>query len=155
MRRPSWHDFVDACESEGLQAKQIGKWKWIIEGGPLTVIYYPMAKQNPMALVVGTTDVFKADVRKAVAATRKPPTCRGDKVARLNDYRGARAKLHKTQGGCFWCSTPLTMNTSTLDHRVPLARGGANRFSNYVLACTRCNRSRGQHMPELREENVQ
>jgi 5-methylcytosine-specific restriction endonuclease McrA len=35
----------------------------------------------------------------------------------------------------------------TRDHIVPLSRGGDNRWTNVVTACSRCNLRKGNHLP--------
>ena len=39
---------------------------------------------------------------------------------------------------CHWCSKP-TKKHYHVDHLIPLAKGGANRPSNLVIACPQCN----------------
>lgn len=56
------------------------------------------------------------------------------------------ATLFERDGtGCFYCRCELTEETATLEHVIPLARGGTNHLSNMVLACGPCNREAG-HM---------
>jgi len=50
---------------------------------------------------------------------------------------------------CRWCLTPLTIETATIDHIVPLMRGGLDNRNNMCLACEKCNKSRGHDMPEI------
>ena len=40
---------------------------------------------------------------------------------------------------CFYCSTALTAKNRTLDHKIPLSRGGTNTINNVVPACRPCN----------------
>lgn len=49
---------------------------------------------------------------------------------------------------CVYCSTPLALDTATLDHVWPLARGGANVAGNLVTACVVCNQLKGDLLPE-------
>lgn len=49
---------------------------------------------------------------------------------------------------CHYCDVMLTLardgpNSMTLDHRIPLSRGGLNKPFNYVPACARCNNAKG------------
>ena len=45
---------------------------------------------------------------------------------------------------CAWCSASIEEGTTlSLDHLTPHSRGGSNRESNLVTACSRCNSSRG------------
>lgn len=48
---------------------------------------------------------------------------------------------------CVYCATRLDQNTATLDHVVPLARGGAHDPGNLVVACGPCNRLKGDLLP--------
>lgn len=58
-------------------------------------------------------------------------------------------KLALRDGGpfCFYCTVMLenqiTSRRMTLDHVVPLSRGGLNDMENLVLACSACNTHKG------------
>lgn len=41
---------------------------------------------------------------------------------------------------CPYCNAPLDALSMTLDHGLPLARGGDNKFSNLVPCCEDCNK---------------
>jgi 5-methylcytosine-specific restriction endonuclease McrA len=40
---------------------------------------------------------------------------------------------------CFYCKIALTKQTRTLDHKIPLSRGGSNEPENLVPCCRTCN----------------
>ncbi|WP_442942665.1 HNH endonuclease [Nostoc sp.] len=48
---------------------------------------------------------------------------------------------------CFWCSCDLTPLTITIDHYIPLSKGGSNELKNLRLACLPCNQRRGDSLP--------
>ena len=48
---------------------------------------------------------------------------------------------------CVYCATHLDQRTATLDHVVPVARGGAHDPGNLVVACAPCNRLKGDLLP--------
>ncbi|WP_396224599.1 HNH endonuclease [Gemmatimonas sp.] len=48
---------------------------------------------------------------------------------------------------CVYCATRLDQRTATLDHVVPLARGGAHDPGNLVVACAPCNRLKSDLLP--------
>lgn len=76
------------------------------------------------------------DCRRDHDRTRRPdPAARGYDA----DYRGLRKEILAEHPDCWWCPAPAT----TIDHVVPLARGGDNDRSNLVPACARCNERRG------------
>jgi 5-methylcytosine-specific restriction endonuclease McrA len=47
---------------------------------------------------------------------------------------------------CHWCCTPLIPKTVTIDHVVPLARGGKHCNDNLVAACKSCNTSKNDNL---------
>lgn len=47
---------------------------------------------------------------------------------------------------CRYCAAVLSPRTATIDHVIPLSRGGRNTHSNRVLACAACNRAKGALM---------
>ena len=56
-----------------------------------------------------------------------------DKDTRLAVYK-------KDNGICQICGKPLDVEHFTVDHIIPLDRGGLNDISNYRCACSRCNK---------------
>ncbi len=55
--------------------------------------------------------------------------------------------LDQQQSRCWWCKKPI-LKAYHADHRIPLAKGGSNDPSNIVLACPKCNFSKGAKLPE-------
>ena len=49
---------------------------------------------------------------------------------------------------CVYCATPLERETATLDHVYPRAHGGTNMPGNLVASCVRCNRLKGDLLPQ-------
>ena len=43
---------------------------------------------------------------------------------------------------CEYCHLPLTSTTRTIDHLLPLSRGGVNAQTNLVLCCKTCNNAK-------------
>ncbi|MBL8983224.1 MAG: HNH endonuclease, partial [Gemmatimonadetes bacterium] len=50
---------------------------------------------------------------------------------------------------CVYCARVLPLEHATLDHVVPLARGGTDDPGNLVVACGPCNRLKGDLHPAL------
>jgi hypothetical protein len=45
---------------------------------------------------------------------------------------------------CYYCKQPFSKYLMpSIDHKEPLAKGGVDHFSNYVMACEWCNRRKG------------
>jgi len=54
---------------------------------------------------------------------------------------GNRYDLHiKQKGLCYYCGDKISIAKSTIDHILPLSKGGDNIESNRVLTCKRCNK---------------
>lgn len=50
---------------------------------------------------------------------------------------------------CDYCDLPMTMQTATLDHIIPMGLPGATDTEiNWALACFGCNNRKGQATPE-------
>ena len=45
----------------------------------------------------------------------------------------------KFKNRCAYCGDRLTLDTRTIDHIVPLSKGGSNYITNFFPACTHCN----------------
>lgn len=54
-----------------------------------------------------------------------------------------RRRLLLRSPRCHYCGVELDMDTSTIDHVVPLCRGGTWDPENLVLACDGCNNKKG------------
>jgi 5-methylcytosine-specific restriction endonuclease McrA len=43
---------------------------------------------------------------------------------------------------CYYCRSKVDPNNRTIDHRIPLSRGGSHSVKNLVMACHQCNSSK-------------
>lgn len=43
---------------------------------------------------------------------------------------------------CIYCSKPIEFGKDTLEHKIPLSRGGTNEYNNLAIACRHCNSSK-------------
>jgi hypothetical protein len=143
----------DAAAARGLKVVDRGQGHFQITGGPLLINYYPLSKKHS-AYVAGTTGRrtgVTPEQAVEMAFLLPPIASRGQKDDRKGSYRAQRRKLLKFSDKCHWCNMKLTLDTSTMDHVIPLHRGGLDNANNRVLACEPCNSKRGHDMPELRK----
>jgi 5-methylcytosine-specific restriction endonuclease McrA len=66
------------------------------------------------------------------------------------DKYDVEIRLTKQQGLCHYCGEKLERfgpRKFTVDHFIPLSRGGSNFMNNLVIACPDCNRDKGSKMP--------
>jgi 5-methylcytosine-specific restriction endonuclease McrA len=55
-----------------------------------------------------------------------------------------RSIVFKSSGGfCYICKEALTRQNRTIDHVIPLSRGGKNHISNLRACCGKCNNLKG------------
>lgn len=67
------------------------------------------------------------------------------KLVTAGDCR-AKTGLLRMARFCHWCCAALNDNNRTVDHVVPLARGGGHTPDNLVAACKTCNYSKGKKL---------
>ena len=84
-----------------------------------------------------------------------------EKSKRISFNKEIRAKVfEKSNGRCAICGMPLSLehhskyNYATIDHIIPLDKGGKNEMSNYQATCARCNQIKTNIMPEMFKNNV-
>ena len=54
-----------------------------------------------------------------------------------------QALLRKQRHTCQLCGVNSVVSQIEIDHIIPIALGGTNRFENLQLLCRRCNRRKG------------
>jgi len=67
------------------------------------------------------------------------------KARELRSSEWWRRKLAK--GICFYCGRAFPAKELTMDHIVPVARGGKSTKGNIVTACKECNNAKKQLLP--------
>jgi len=93
-------------------------------------------------------------------AKRRPPDLPGpfaedlDEAAIRRERQRARELRHSqwwkrklAKGVCFWCGRKTAPSALTMDHIVPIARGGRSVKGNVVPACNACNSKKKQLLP--------
>jgi len=68
-----------------------------------------------------------------------------DKARELNKTPWWKNKLHR--GSCHYCGQQFSPDQFSMDHIVPLARGGKSTKGNIVVACIECNRKKKLETP--------
>ena len=78
-------------------------------------------------------------------AVRKAQRYRARKRAVLSEPYSVADVYAKTGGLCYYDDTHIA---TTIDHVVPISRGGQDTFENVVPACKSCNSRKADKMPE-------
>jgi 5-methylcytosine-specific restriction endonuclease McrA len=61
-------------------------------------------------------------------------------------------KRKRSKGLCYFCGEKFPLKELTMDHIVPLIRGGKSTKSNVVPACKECNNNKKYMLPIEWEE---
>ncbi len=76
--------------------------------------------------------------------------------AKAREIRKTRWWQQKTASGlCYYCSRKIAYRDLTMDHLVPLARGGRSTKNNLVPACKDCNNKKKSMLPLEWEEYLE
>lgn len=75
--------------------------------------------------------------------------CTADKAHRTKEKSKAKAlrnsvwwKALLAQGICYYCQKKFLTHELTMDHKIPIARGGKSTRSNIVVCCFSCNQKK-------------
>jgi 5-methylcytosine-specific restriction endonuclease McrA len=60
-----------------------------------------------------------------------------------------------SRGICYYCKCKFPKEQLTMDHIVPLIRGGKSKKGNIVVACKTCNNKKKYLLPTEWEEYIQ
>lgn len=67
---------------------------------------------------------------------------------KARELRGSQWwKRRRAKGVCYYCGRPTPPKELTMDHIVPIARGGRSTKGNVVTACKECNNAKKQLLP--------
>lgn len=72
------------------------------------------------------------------------------KARELRDTPWWRKKI--ASGQCYYCGRTFPPDELTMDHKIPLARGGRSERENLVPACKECNYKKKYLLPMEWEE---
>lgn len=73
-----------------------------------------------------------------------------ERARRLRQTQWWMARIQK--GICHYCHRPVGRERLTMDHIVPLSRGGKSKKGNVVPACKECNNKKKYLLPIEWEE---
>lgn len=70
-----------------------------------------------------------------------------DRLAKRRPMGNVKERLWRLGHYCGICKEPIdSIHEATVDHVIPLARGGSNHFDNLQLAHQHCNSERGSNL---------
>lgn len=135
----TFREFNVIAIANGLSARECTSEHWQVLGGVRPLNYYPST--GTIYFNGAVHGSYVGSPREAIAmALAGPKKTWG--TTRVNMGAKKRRMLARGNARCKWCGCGLTKETATVDHLVPLSRGGSNRMDNLTLACEGCNKRR-------------
>lgn len=61
--------------------------------------------------------------------------------------KSLRKRLYEAHPYCAYCDRPIKYGKSSLDHLIPVSRGGTDDPGNIALACLHCNQAKADRSP--------
>ena len=102
-----------------------------------------------LELLARVTGIDRKTIGKALTRAR---VARGDRRPHPNSARVAylkqRLAVRDDGARCRYCGQRHKLRDLTIDHVVPLSRGGTNALPNLVLACGPCNHAKADQLWE-------
>lgn len=70
-----------------------------------------------------------------------------EKAVRKSFKKGRRRAIWQRNPVCYYCHDLIeNYNDATIEHRIPISRGGSNRPDNLALSHNKCNQERGNNI---------
>lgn len=148
----AWSALMEIAREYGVDVRETAPGHYQLRGRLIVSYWSRLSK----AKVNGTiyTESHVSPYQAVQMTLQLPPVIKRHRRAKRRpkgSYRDIKAKLLVNIPYCRWCGTPLFLAIATIDHEIPLSRGGADDESNLCLSCSDCNNHRGDRMPELQQ----
>jgi hypothetical protein len=147
----NFEDFAAKASEAGYLARFERKRRWTIICGKYTVNYFPNGPQ-PLLYVYRPDSIVLVPGDKQTAldvATSPPPPPDREpfsKVPRASDLSLFKKRALDQDPRCYICGIKVDWYSCSVDHLVPLFRGGGNNFKNLRLCCRPCNSWKGSRL---------
>lgn len=135
-------------ESYGLKMKQCNEHHWQIGSAEFFINYYP---STGTVYVNGMQKGMRLTLDEALDLARDAnavlPAARGAKRQQNTHHKD---RIYRYNNQCALCKAFMHYEDASVDHIIPLSRGGSNRFDNLQLAHKWCNREKGNDVTVFR-----
>jgi len=141
------------ARTRGLTVLEKGPYHFQICGGPLLVNYYPNSRRRT-AYVQGTTaGRHNVTPKQAVEMCFYAPAVvpKSHRDGRSGNKKKRLKLWNAGNRNCYRCGIRIeSFEDASLEHKIPLNRGGLNNLANCALSHQLCNHEAGSDMPELK-----
>lgn len=138
------------CKQNGVELIEKPNGHYQIKGVYL-VNYYPFSKDQSIyvAATAARSKVTSPQRAVLIAAGKCLDWKVSAKDTRPGNTKGRRKKIwERGVRKCHWCQTEFaSFSETTLEHIIPLSKGGLDNPNNYALAHKKCNHDRGNLLP--------
>jgi 5-methylcytosine-specific restriction endonuclease McrA len=134
-----------------LQAKRVlvlnASWE------PMRIVSWQRAILLLLGEKIEVIDAYEVQVRSPSCALNLPSVVRMKKYVRPKKKRTILrfSRQHvflRDEYKCQYCLNTFTVKDLTLDHVIPVTRGGRKTWSNIVTSCGTCNQQKGSRTPQ-------
>ena len=120
---------------------------------PLRIVSWQRAFTLIFQGKVEILEEYSSEVHTVTRAYRVPAVIRLRRWVNLKRstpvIRFSRANIYaRDEHRCQYCLQQFAEGQLTLDHVIPVVRGGRKTWENIVAACIRCNQRKGDRTPE-------
>ena len=136
-------DMKEKVEKAGLQLILCGNGHYQIAGGKFLVNYYPNTRKGQKIYIASTKEgITVSGVDEAIHAANNLPVQLDSEERRAN-YTKQLRWLFRKGSQCYICLKNVEKQDGSVDHIIPLSKGGLNNRNNYALAHKKCNLEKG------------
>lgn len=139
-------EFERQAKARGFMARDCCGGQWQCQGVAL-VNWWPYSARRTLHVdgaVDGLHYASSRDVFEIASGRRRVVSKSRHK---RKDNSGHKRRLIAQRGPvCHWCKQRFNADALTVDHLVPLSRGGSNYHNNLLLACKLCNQRRANSL---------
>lgn len=150
----SFEDFKNLAKEDGFTTEKCTEHHWKLKGINNEVNVYPFSKKKTVYVsgnnINGTTNYVttKTCVKAAFEIAALSYEVRsGNDIKKRKNLSKKKKMLYATNKLCHWCKMEMSYKEATVEHLVPLSKGGTNDIKNLRLAHQSCNQDRGNKMP--------
>jgi CRISPR/Cas system Type II protein with McrA/HNH and RuvC-like nuclease domain len=84
---------------------------------------------------------YRNDPSKMAARTERSKAIRG--VLSWTDTPELRRLMGEQNNSCYYCGCRIFLSNATVDHKMPITRGGSDSIANLAACCATCNKNKG------------
>jgi len=137
---------VEHCEARGYEIKALPNSHYQINVGNALFNYYPRSKRKTLYINGTNQGINDCSVYDVIKIIEKKVDIKLPKTKKISN-KVFKESLYKDTKVCFYCGLSLSFSDATVDHIMPLSKGGLNNRNNVCLCCYKCNSSKGSSVP--------